>query len=169
MAMNLNPLTSLRCRLERRRIVFRISFPRAFSTIVLEQVGREVMRRTLPIESFCLDNLPTPSSADTLPRSDTASYTSMNSPTTSSVTTSGVGSGSTHFDIDFNESILQVHKRSPLYIIGDRAQHRVSSKETDYIRRERLFRPVDWNNFKTIVFCPWNSTMSVKSKPVSRN
>jgi hypothetical protein len=62
---------------------------------------------------------------ETLPRSDTASYTSMNSPTTSSISTSGVGSGSTHFDIDFNESILQVHKRSPLYIIGDRAQHRV--------------------------------------------
>jgi hypothetical protein len=50
----------------------------------------------------------------------------MNSPTPSSATTSGVGSGSANFDIDFNESILQVHKRSPLYIIGDRAQHRVS-------------------------------------------
>jgi hypothetical protein len=53
----------------------------------------------------------------------------MNSPTPSSVTTNGGGggggSGSTNFDIDFNESILQVHKRSPLYIIGDRAQHRV--------------------------------------------
>lgn len=66
---------------------------------------------------------------DTLPRSDTASYTSINSPTTSSVTTNGGGggSGATNFDIDFNESILQVHKRSPLYIIGDRAQHRVSA------------------------------------------
>jgi len=66
---------------------------------------------------------------DTLPRSDTASYTSMNSPTPSSVTTNGGGgggSGTTNFDIDFNESILQVHKRSPLYIIGDRAQHRVN-------------------------------------------
>jgi hypothetical protein len=64
---------------------------------------------------------------DTLPRSDTASYTSMNSPTPSSVTTNGGGggSGTTNFDIDFNESILQVHKRSPLYIIGDRSQHRV--------------------------------------------
>jgi hypothetical protein len=51
----------------------------------------------------------------------------MNSPTPSAVATSGtVGNGSTNFDIDFNESILQVHKRSPLYIIGDRAQHRVS-------------------------------------------
>lgn len=50
----------------------------------------------------------------------------MNSPTPSSITTSGVGSGSAHFDLDFNESILQVHKRSPLYIIGDRAQHRVN-------------------------------------------
>ncbi|CAF1567546.1 unnamed protein product, partial [Rotaria sordida] len=56
----------------------------------------------------------------------------MNSPTPSSIATSGGagvsggggGSGSTNFDIDFNESILQVHKRSPLYIIGDRAQHR---------------------------------------------
>ena len=66
---------------------------------------------------------------DTLPRSETASYTSMNSPTPSSVTTSGGGgSGSTNFDIDFNESILQVHKRSPLYIIGDRAQHRVRAR-----------------------------------------
>lgn len=51
----------------------------------------------------------------------------MNSPTASAAATSGGGgSGSAHFDIDFNESILQVHKRSPLYIIGDRAQHRVS-------------------------------------------
>ena len=66
---------------------------------------------------------------DTLPRSETASYTSMNSPTPSSVTTNGGGNGSTHFDIDFNESILQVHKRSPLYIIGDRAQHRTGRLE----------------------------------------
>ena len=67
------------------------------------------------------------SNIDTLPRSETASYTSMNSPTTPSVTTGGAGgNGSANFDIDFNESILQVHKRSPLYIIGDRAQHRVS-------------------------------------------
>ena len=63
---------------------------------------------------------------DTLPRSETASYTSVNSPNLSSVATNGGGgNGSTHFDIDFNEAILQVHKRSPLYIIGDRAQHRV--------------------------------------------
>ena len=61
----------------------------------------------------------------------------MNSPTTSSVTTSGAGSGSTHFDIDFNESILQVHKRSPLYIIGDRAQHRVSLDDSISRKRER--------------------------------
>jgi hypothetical protein len=70
---------------------------------------------------------------DTLPRSDTASYTSMNSPTPSSAATSGGaggGSGASNFDIDFNESILQVHKRSPLYIIGDRAQHRVSRANT---------------------------------------
>jgi myotubularin-related protein 5/13 len=53
----------------------------------------------------------------------------MNSPTPSSITTNGGGSGSTHFDIDFNESILQVHKRSPLYIIGDRAQHRTGRLE----------------------------------------
>ena len=67
--------------------------------------------------------------ADTLPRSETASYTSMNSPTPSSIATSGGGaSGSANFDIDFNESILQVHKRSPLYIIGDRSQHVVSLK-----------------------------------------
>jgi len=67
---------------------------------------------------------------DTLPRSDTASYTSMNSPTPSSVTTNGGGgNGTTNFDIDFNESILQVHKRSPLYIIGDRAQHRTGRLE----------------------------------------
>ena len=52
----------------------------------------------------------------------------MNSPTPPSVSTSGGagGNGLANFDIDFNESILQVHKRSPLYIIGDRAQHRVS-------------------------------------------
>ena len=62
---------------------------------------------------------------DTLPRSETASYTSVNSPTTSSVPVNGGGNGSSNFDIDFNEAILQVHKRSPLYIIGDRAQHRV--------------------------------------------
>ena len=67
---------------------------------------------------------------DTLPRSETASYTSMNSPTPSSVATNGGGgNGSTNFDIDFNESILQVHKRSPLYIIGDRAQHRTGRLE----------------------------------------
>ncbi len=45
--------------------------------------------------------------------------------------TSGGGGGAsewTNFDIDFNESILHVHKRSPLYIIGDRAQHGVSLK-----------------------------------------
>ena len=48
----------------------------------------------------------------------------MNSPTTATV-----GNGSTHSDVDFNESILQVHKRSPLYIIGDRAQHRVNRTE----------------------------------------
>ncbi|CAF4049913.1 unnamed protein product, partial [Rotaria sordida] len=76
------------------------------------------------------------SNIDTLPRSETASYTSMNSPTPSSIATSGGagvsgggGSGSTNFDIDFNESILQVHKRSPLYIIGDRAQHRTGRLE----------------------------------------
>jgi len=79
-------------------------------------------------------NANTHSNIDTLPRSETASYSSINSPTPSSVATSGAGvgngggSGSSNFDIDFNESILQVHKRSPLYIIGDRAQHRVSLK-----------------------------------------
>jgi hypothetical protein len=68
----------------------------------------------------------THSNIDTLPRSETASYTSMNSPTPSSTATSGAGgSDSTNFHIDFNESVLQVHKRSPLYIISDRAQHRV--------------------------------------------
>lgn len=41
----------------------------------------------------------------------------------------GGGNGSVNFDIDFNESILQVHKRSPLYIIGDRAQHRTGRLE----------------------------------------
>ncbi|CAF3911048.1 unnamed protein product [Rotaria sp. Silwood1] len=51
-------------------------------------------------------------------------------PTSSSITTSGgSGNGSTNFDIDFNESILQFHKRSPLYIIADRAQHRTGSLE----------------------------------------
>jgi hypothetical protein len=81
------------------------------------------------IEFIILASINTHSNVDTLPRSETASYTSMNSPTPSSATTSGGGgggSGSANFDIDFNESILQVHKRSPLYIIGDRAQHRVS-------------------------------------------
>ena len=71
----------------------------------------------------------THSNMDTLPRSDTASYTSMNSPTPSATATNGGTGGAnglSNFDIDFNESILQVHKRSPLYIIGDRAQHRVS-------------------------------------------
>jgi hypothetical protein len=73
-----------------------------------------------------LASINTHSNVDTLPRSE-ASYTSMNSPTPSSVATSGTGgNGSANFDIDFNESILQVHKRSPLYIIGDRAQHRVN-------------------------------------------
>ncbi|CAF1097370.1 unnamed protein product [Adineta ricciae] len=72
------------------------------------------------------------SNMDTLPRSDTASYTSMNSPTPSATAANG-GTGGTNglssFDIDFNESILQVHKRSPLYIIGDRAQHRTGRLE----------------------------------------
>jgi hypothetical protein len=46
------------------------------------------------------------SNIDTLPRSETASYTSMNSLTPSSMTASaGGGSGSTNFDIDLNESI----------------------------------------------------------------
>ena len=61
------------------------------------------------------------------------------------VATSGgdvVTGGSMNFDIDFNESILQVHKRSPLYIIGDRAQHRVSFRQKDqlssYAIRESL-------------------------------
>ncbi|CAF2853259.1 unnamed protein product [Rotaria sp. Silwood2] len=72
-------------------------------------------------------NVNTHSNIDILPQSETASYTSMNSSTPSSVTTSrSDGSGSTNFHIDFNESILQVHKRSPLYIIGDRAQRCVS-------------------------------------------
>ncbi|CAF3991739.1 unnamed protein product [Adineta steineri] len=79
------------------------------------------------------------SNLDTLPRSDTASYTSMNSPTPSTITAGAGGggggangggaNGSSNFDIDFNESILQVHKRSPLYIIGDRAQHRTGRLE----------------------------------------
>jgi hypothetical protein len=46
---------------------------------------------------------------------DTPSYTSINSLTPSSVTingdVSGDVSGSSNFDIDFNEPILQVHKR----------------------------------------------------------
>jgi hypothetical protein len=50
----------------------------------------------------------------------------MNSPTPSSITpNSDGGNGSTNFDTDFNELILQVYKCSPLYIIEDRAQHRV--------------------------------------------
>ncbi|CAF2513219.1 unnamed protein product [Rotaria sp. Silwood2] len=67
------------------------------------------------------------SNLDTLPSNETASYTSMISPTASSATTNEGDdeSGWTNFDIDFNESILQVHKRSPLYIVGDRAQYRV--------------------------------------------
>lgn len=77
---------------------------------------------------FSLANL------DTLPRSETASYTSVNSPTTSSVAANASGNGSSNFDIDFNEAILQVHKRSPLYIIGDRAQHRVGKIVFNYLR-----------------------------------
>jgi len=62
----------------------------------------------------------THSNIETLLRSETASYASINSRTTSSVRTKGVGgNGTSNFDIDFNKSILQVHKCSPLYIIGD--------------------------------------------------
>lgn len=61
---------------------------------------------------------------DTLPRSDTASYTSMNSPIPSSVTINGDDeNGSIKFHINFNELILQIHKRSLPYIIDGRAQH----------------------------------------------
>jgi hypothetical protein len=39
------------------------------------------------------------------------------------------GNGSTNFNTDFNESILQIHKRSSLYLIGDRSQHRIGCFE----------------------------------------
>jgi len=100
-------------------------------------------------------NANTHSNIDTLPRSETASYSSINSPTPSSVATSGAGvgnggggggSGSSNFDIDFNESILQVHKRSPLYIIGDRAQHRVSLKLLKLHEPYELFRKISYSD-----------------------
>ncbi|CAF4228661.1 unnamed protein product [Rotaria sp. Silwood2] len=83
------------------------------------------LQNLLPTRVLC--NCPRTTNLDTLPSNETASYTSMISPTASSATTNEGDdeSGWTNFDIDFNESILQVHKRSPLYIVGDRAQYRV--------------------------------------------
>ncbi len=133
---------------------------RTFSN-VLEQFQKK--RKDL-VANIIISNIS--ANVDTLPRSDTASYTSMNSPTPSSVTTNGGGggSGTTNFDIDFNESILQVHKRSPLYIIGDRSQHRVR----DFVFEMNIwiiklcFRLVVLNNFKIIVFFHLNFMMLVK-------
>ncbi|CAF2650008.1 unnamed protein product [Rotaria sp. Silwood2] len=66
----------------------------------------------------------------------------------------GDENGSTNFDIDFNESILQVHKRSPFYIIGDGAQHRVRNVFEVNIWILKSFQTGRLEQFQNYYFLP---------------
>ncbi|CAF0791182.1 unnamed protein product [Rotaria sordida] len=85
---------------------------------------------------------------DTLPRSETASYTSMNSTQSSVTKNGGGGSGSTNFDIDFNESNLQVHKRSPFYIIQDSSSTHRTGRLEEF--QNYCFLPLDLHDVSQI-------------------
>ncbi|CAF1306921.1 unnamed protein product, partial [Didymodactylos carnosus] len=84
-------------------------------------------------------NISSHSTTDTLSISETTSHQgSVNSP-------SGVNNST--LDMDFNESILQVHKRSPLYIIGDRAQYRTGRLEQFH---NYCFLPLEFHDISQI-------------------